>query len=87
MAEVVAVKELHTPSAERSCIHVELNTRGSNIKYTAGDHVGICSLHSVDFIVFWWSQPHIPQLKWQSTVPSQCVKAYWAESHRNVNII
>ena len=41
MAEVIAVKELHTPSAERSCVHVELDTRGSNIKYIAGDHVGL----------------------------------------------
>ena len=53
MAEVVAVKELHTPSAERSCVHVELDTKGSNIKYIAGDHVGLSSLHSVDFILFW----------------------------------
>ncbi len=39
LAEVLTVKELHAPTAERSCIHVELDVTGSDIKYTAGDHV------------------------------------------------
>ena len=39
LAEVLTVKELHAPTAERSCIHVELDIIGSGIKYTAGDHV------------------------------------------------
>ena len=46
LAEVLTVKELHAPSAERSCIHVELDITGSRITYTAGDHVSYCPIRA-----------------------------------------
>ena len=48
LAEVLTVKELHGPSAERSCIHVELDITGSKITYTAGDHVSHHPTHAVN---------------------------------------
>jgi NADPH-ferrihemoprotein reductase len=40
LAKVVANRELHT-GGDRSCVHVELNIKGSNMIYDAGDHVGV----------------------------------------------
>ncbi|CAL5223872.1 g6461 [Coccomyxa viridis] len=50
LAVVLTVKELHAPSAERSCIHVELDITGSNIMYTAGDHLGVFSKNGQDTV-------------------------------------
>ncbi|CAL5225849.1 g8632 [Coccomyxa viridis] len=50
LAEVLTVKELHAPTAERSCIHVELTIAGSGMKYTAGDHLGVFSKNGTDTV-------------------------------------
>ncbi|CAL8469233.1 g8774 [Coccomyxa elongata] len=41
LARISALRELHTPQSDRSCVHVELDVSGSDIAYEAGDHVGI----------------------------------------------
>lgn len=45
LARISALRELHTPQSDRSCVHVELDVSGSDIAYEAGDHVsGNCPL-------------------------------------------
>ena len=39
LARISALRELHTPQSDRSCVHVELDVSGSDITYEAGDHV------------------------------------------------
>jgi sulfite reductase alpha subunit-like flavoprotein len=41
LASVHIVRELHSGQSDRSCIHVELDVRGSSITYEAGDHIGV----------------------------------------------
>mmetsp|Transcript_5679 Transcript_5679/g.15895 ORF Transcript_5679/g.15895 Transcript_5679/m.15895 type:complete len:690 (+) Transcript_5679:462-2531(+) len=38
---VVEQRELHAPSSNRSCVHVELDLTGTGLQYAAGDHVGV----------------------------------------------
>jgi NADPH-ferrihemoprotein reductase len=40
-APVVASRELFHTTADRNCVHIELNIEGSGISYQAGDHVGV----------------------------------------------
>ncbi|KAF8895295.1 putative cytochrome P450 oxidoreductase [Infundibulicybe gibba] len=40
-APITSAKELFSLSANRNCVHVELNTEGSGITYQHGDHVGV----------------------------------------------
>ena len=40
-ATVQCVRELHQQGSDRSCLHLELDTHGSDMAYNAGDHVGI----------------------------------------------
>ena len=39
LARIGALRELHGPASERSCVHVELDVGGSGIAYETGDHV------------------------------------------------
>lgn len=41
-ARTTVIRELHTKKSDRSCLHVELNIRDSEVTYEAGDHVGLC---------------------------------------------
>ncbi|KAJ7857765.1 putative cytochrome P450 oxidoreductase [Mycena leptocephala] len=40
-APILASRELFQSTAERNCVHIELNTEGSGITYQHGDHVGV----------------------------------------------
>jgi len=40
MCKIVAKRELHSPSSDRSCLHLEIELN-EKMKYVAGDHVGI----------------------------------------------
>lgn len=40
-APVQASSELFHSTADRNCVHIELNIEGSGISYQAGDHVGV----------------------------------------------
>ncbi|KAF8516848.1 putative cytochrome P450 oxidoreductase [Hysterangium stoloniferum] len=40
-APITSAKELFAISADRNCVHLELNIEGSGINYQHGDHVGV----------------------------------------------
>ncbi len=40
-ARISVLRELHTKKSDRSCLHVEIDIRGSEVQYEAGDHVGL----------------------------------------------
>ena len=40
-ARIAVLRELHTKKSDRSCLHVEIDIRGSEVHYEAGDHVGL----------------------------------------------
>lgn len=50
LASVHIVRELHSDKSDRSCIHVELDIRGSAITYEAGDHVGVLPENGPDVV-------------------------------------
>uniref|UniRef100_A0A6B2KZL3 NADPH--hemoprotein reductase n=1 Tax=Arcella intermedia TaxID=1963864 RepID=A0A6B2KZL3_9EUKA len=41
MAQIVVTRQLHSPSSDRSCMHVELSTHDDILAYHPGDHLGI----------------------------------------------
>ncbi|KAL3314278.1 hypothetical protein Ciccas_007102 [Cichlidogyrus casuarinus] len=41
LAEIVQRRELYSRSASRSCLHMRLSLKDSNIEYQPGDHLGI----------------------------------------------
>ena len=46
VAKIGAKAELHTAESDRSCLHVEVDLSGSNLRYTTGDHVGVLPCNS-----------------------------------------
>jgi NADPH-ferrihemoprotein reductase len=50
LATISVVKELHTKSSDRSCVHVEVDIKGSGIIYEAGDHIAVFAENSLDTI-------------------------------------
>lgn len=45
-APITAVRELHTPQSERSCLHAEVDINGAQAHYEHGDHVGVYAQNS-----------------------------------------
>lgn len=41
LAPVISTRSLMSPTADRTCVHLELGLEGSGMSYSAGDHVGI----------------------------------------------
>jgi len=49
LATVAVKRELYTGD-RRSCLHIELDTTGSDIRYTAGDHVAIYPVNNLELV-------------------------------------
>ncbi|XP_011306347.1 NADPH--cytochrome P450 reductase isoform X1 [Fopius arisanus] len=50
LAPVKVNRELHGPSSERSCMHIEFDIEGSKMRYDAGDHVAVYPVNSSDLV-------------------------------------
>jgi NADPH-ferrihemoprotein reductase len=51
LARVLAVRELHGPASDRSCVHVELDVSAAGAgAYRAGDHVGVFPENAPDVV-------------------------------------
>jgi NADPH-ferrihemoprotein reductase len=49
LAKIVVNRELHSPSSDRSCRHIEIEV-GDAINYEAGDHVGIFPVNDLTLV-------------------------------------
>lgn len=50
LAPVIANRELHGPSSERSCMHIEFDIEGSKMRYEAGDHLAVYPVNNSDLV-------------------------------------
>ena len=50
LATVSAVRQLHTSSSDRSCVHVEIDIPGAGVSYEHGDHVAIYPRNSSEVV-------------------------------------
>ncbi|KAI8051573.1 NADPH-dependent cytochrome P450 oxidoreductase [Syncephalis plumigaleata] len=51
MASLQVTRQLFATEAQRYCVHAEVDLRGSNISYTAGDHLAIWPVNSEDEVL------------------------------------
>lgn len=49
-ARLAAVRELHGPDSDRSCVHVELDMGGCRTRYVTGDHVAVYPENSPEVV-------------------------------------
>uniref|UniRef100_A0A348G635 NADPH--cytochrome P450 reductase n=1 Tax=Odontomachus monticola TaxID=613454 RepID=A0A348G635_ODOMO len=50
LAPVKVNRELHGPTSERSCMHIEFDIEGSKIRYETGDHLAVYPVNNVDLV-------------------------------------
>lgn len=50
LAHVSDVRELHSASSDRSCVHVEVDISGCKATYEAGDHIGVYPQNNQDVV-------------------------------------
>ena len=41
---------MHGPSSERSCMHIEFDISNSNMRYEAGDHLGVFPVNDSELV-------------------------------------
>ncbi|KAG8042739.1 hypothetical protein G9C98_005379 [Cotesia typhae] len=50
LAAVKVNRELHGPTSERSCMHIEFDIEGSKMRYDAGDHVAVYPVNDNELV-------------------------------------
>lgn len=50
LAPVKENRELHGPTSERSCMHIEFNIEGSKMRYEAGDHLAVYPVNNAELV-------------------------------------
>ncbi|KYQ51963.1 NADPH--cytochrome P450 reductase [Trachymyrmex zeteki] len=50
LAPVRINRELHGPTSDRSCMHIEFNVEGSKIRYETGDHLAVYPVNDTELV-------------------------------------
>ncbi|XP_015598427.1 NADPH--cytochrome P450 reductase isoform X1 [Cephus cinctus] len=50
LAPVKVNRELHGPTSERSCMHIEFDIEGSTMRYEAGDHLAVYPVNNSELV-------------------------------------
>lgn len=50
LAPVKVNRELHGPTSERSCMHIEFDIEDSKMRYEAGDHLAVYPVNNVELV-------------------------------------
>nr|NP_001351901.1 NADPH--cytochrome P450 reductase 2 [Orussus abietinus] len=50
LAPVKVNRELHGPTSERSCMHIELDIEGSKMRYETGDHLAVYPVNNTELV-------------------------------------
>ncbi|XP_018364415.1 PREDICTED: NADPH--cytochrome P450 reductase [Trachymyrmex cornetzi] len=50
LAPVKVNRELHGPTSDRSCMHIEFNVEGSKMRYETGDHLAVYPVNSAELV-------------------------------------
>ncbi|XP_018339514.1 PREDICTED: NADPH--cytochrome P450 reductase isoform X3 [Trachymyrmex septentrionalis] len=50
LAPVKVNRELHGPTSDRSCMHIEFNIEGSKIRYETGDHLAVYPVNNAEMV-------------------------------------
>ncbi|KAJ8681590.1 hypothetical protein QAD02_017382 [Eretmocerus hayati] len=50
LAPVKVNRELHGPSSDRSCMHIEFDIEGSKMRYEAGDHLAVYPVNNAELV-------------------------------------
>ncbi|XP_015190059.1 PREDICTED: NADPH--cytochrome P450 reductase isoform X2 [Polistes dominula] len=50
LAPIIINKELHGPTSDRSCMHIELDIEKSKMRYEAGDHLAVYPVNNSEMV-------------------------------------
>lgn len=50
LAPVKVNRELHGPTSERSCMHIEFDIEGSKMRYESGDHLAVYPVNNAQLV-------------------------------------
>ncbi|KAG5345231.1 NCPR reductase, partial [Acromyrmex charruanus] len=50
LAPVKVNRELHGPTSDRSCMHIEFNVEGSKMRYETGDHLAVYPVNNAELV-------------------------------------
>lgn len=50
MSRIKVNKELHKPTSDRSCMHIEFDIEGSKMRYDSGDHLAVYPINNLELV-------------------------------------